>query len=224
MGYLKQKFRSVKKLPTWIYWFPARLMQLLLHTMFRFSIDDPYGYSRTKRGCVCVTWHNRLMFFAVVFPRAARERTVAVVSASRDGQYIADFISILGLKSLRGSSSKGGAKVQHQAVKAIRDGMNVCFTPDGPRGPRYRMKNGPIQLASLTGATVVPASVNYSRCWSFRSWDTFQVPKPFSRVTLVLGKEVEIPGDLTPETMELCRQKVEAALMAITIDPEPSAK
>ena len=219
MGYFKQKFRSVKKLPTWIYWLPARLMQLYVRTCFRIRVVDPNGYIENAKGAVSVTWHNRLMFFAVLFPAGARKRTVAVVSASRDGQYIADFISILGLKSLRGSSSKKGANAYRAVIKAVREGYNVSFTPDGPRGPRYVMKTGPISLASVTGTGVIPISVNASRCWSVRSWDGFQIPKPFSTLTLILGDMVMIPPDLDEDGLELYREKVEAALMAITADP-----
>ena len=219
MGYFKQKFRSVKQLPTWIYWLPARLLQLYAHLFFRIRIVDPNNYVRDARGVVSVTWHNRLMFFAVLFPAEMRKKTVAVVSASRDGQYIADFISILGLKSLRGSSSKKGANAYRAGIRAVREGHNVSFTPDGPRGPRYVMKSGPVALASVTGTGIVPVSVNASRCWSVKSWDRFQIPKPFSTLTLVLGDMIAIPPELDEEGIELYRKKVEAALLAITADP-----
>mgnify|MGYP002769185327 CR=1 FL=1 len=218
MGFFKQKFRSIKKFPTWIYWLPARLLWLILRLFYRFRIEDPFDHIHQAPGSVTVTWHNRLMFFAVAFPRAARRRTMAVVSASRDGQYIADFISTLGIASLRGSSSKRGLHAQLAAIRAMRDGYHVSFTPDGPRGPRYQMKNGPIQLASLSGRKIIPISLNASRYWSVRSWDRFQIPKPFSRITLELGEAIEIPPDLNPETMERERLRVEAALMAITHD------
>lgn len=220
MGYFKRKFRSIKKFPTWLFWLPARLLQLALHTLYRFRVVDPNNHTENARGAVTVSWHNRLMFFAVAFPPATRRRTVAVVSASRDGQYIADFIANLGLRSLRGSSTRGGAHAQLGAVRAIRDGFHVSFTPDGPRGPRYVMKNGPIQLASLTGGGIIPISVNASRCWSVRSWDRFQIPKPFSTVTLVLGDRIEIPPGLDADGIEHYRKVVEDALMAITVDPE----
>ena len=197
MGYFKQKFRSIKKLPTWLYWFPARLMVAMLHTLYRVRVEDPFHHIEQARGAVAVTWHNRLMFFAAIFPPATRRRTVAVVSASRDGQYVADFIANLGLRSLRGSSTRGGAKAQLA----------------------YVMKNGPIQLASLTGGGIIPISVNASRCWAVKSWDRFQIPKPFCRLTLVMGERIAIPPDLDAEGLEYYRKLVEDALLAITVDP-----
>ncbi|MDR0931504.1 MAG: lysophospholipid acyltransferase family protein [Victivallales bacterium] len=219
MGYFKQKFRNIKKFPIWIYYLPARLLQLYARLFFRIRIVDPNNYIQNAQGMVSVTWHNRLMFFAVLFPKQMRKRTVAVVSASRDGQYIADFISVLGLGSLRGSSSKKGANAYRGGIRAIANHCNVSFTPDGPRGPRYVMKSGPVALASMTGTGVVPVSVNASRCWAVKSWDRFQIPKPFSTLTLILGDALEIPPDLTVDELEKYRQKVEKALLDITFDP-----
>lgn len=224
MGYFKKKFRNIKKFPTWIYWLPAHLLELAIHTIYRLEIIDPNDHIGCAQGSVSVTWHNRLLFFPVAIPKFARKRTMAVVSASRDGQYIADFISILGLKSLRGSSSRGGTKAQLAAVHAIREGYNVSFTPDGPRGPIYVMKKGPVQLASLTGAGVIPITINASSYWSVRSWDRFQLPKPFCKLTLILGDKIFVPPDLDEAGIEEYRQKIESALLAMTVDQASNDK
>ena len=211
----KKKFRSIKKLPTWIFWFPATLLKLLVLCCFRVRIVDPHNLIETARGAITVTWHNRLLFFPALFPRAARERTVAVVSASRDGQYIADLVSFFQIRCLRGSSSRRGATAQLEAIRAIRQGLHVAFTPDGPRGPRYVMSKGPIHLASLTGAPVVPVTINASRYWSIRSWDAFQIPKPFATLTLVLGDPISVPPDLDSEGIEQYRKIIETRLREI---------
>ncbi len=219
MNILKKKFRDIKKLPTWIFWFPARLMQLLLHTLYRIEIIDPEDQCHSAHGSVGVTWHNRLFFFAAIFPREVRKRTVAVVSASRDGQYICDLISFFGLRSLRGSSSRKGAAALREAITAVRDeNLNVAFTPDGPRGPRYRMKQGPIILASMTGAPILALSVNASKYWQIKSWDNFQIPKPGARLTLVFAPALHIPPDLDADALEEWRQKAEDVLNSITVD------
>ena len=92
MGYLKKKFRNTKKLPDWIFYILAGFLKLLRFVFFRVKVVDPYNLVEKAEGMVSVTWHNRLLFFPVVFPRKACKKTVAVVSASRDGQYIADVI------------------------------------------------------------------------------------------------------------------------------------
>ena len=224
METLKHRFRQIKKLPDWIYWFPARLLQFIFHVFYRFELIDPQNRCRDPHFYICVTWHNRLMFYPAVFPKRLRVRAKAVVSSSRDGQYVTDFIKQFGIESLRGSSSKRGAIAQLDAVKKLRDEKSiVIFTPDGPRGPRYKMKAGPTHLASVTGAEIAPVTINYSRCWSMRSWDGFQIPKPFSKITLVIGDPIPIPPHLDAEGIEKYRRLVESELMKITVDP-PSVR
>lgn len=219
MATLKYRFRQIKKLPDWIYILPALLLRLFYRCLYRHELVDPHNYSHEGTGMIGVAWHNRLLYFAPAFPAETRRRTTAVVSASRDGQYVADFIARFGLRALRGSSSKQGAAALRSAFAAIRGEEHVILTPDGPRGPRYKMKNGPAMLSSLTGRAVVPISLNASRCWSVRSWDGFQIPKPGAKITLVLGDPIVVPPDLTPAELEPWRLKIEEALLAITVDP-----
>lgn len=216
MGYIKNKFRETKKLPDWMFVILAGFLKLLRKLFYRIEIIDPGDVIHASHPVVGVTWHNRLLFFPAVFPREVCKKTVAVVSASRDGQYIADLIKCFGLRSARGSSSKGGAHAQLEASRALKEGNHVSFTPDGPRGPRYHMSKGPVHLASLHGTSVVPIAINASRYWECRSWDRFQIPKPFSKLTLVIGKPIPIPPDLTPEELEHYRKKAEDALNEIS--------
>ncbi len=219
MNYLKRKFRSIKKLPTWFFWLPARLMQLLGLLAYRVRIEDPHGYMEVKEGCIVPIWHNRLFSFPLVFPKKYRVRTVAMISASRDGQYVVDLVHYFGLaRALRGSSSRRGAPMLLEAARALREGLYVAVTPDGPRGPRYRIKPGVVQLASMTGAEIVPICVNADRYWSFRSWDGFQIPKPGAILTLTIGEAISVPPGLSREELERIRQQVEAGMLAITRD------
>ena len=220
MGYLKTKFRSIKKFPSWIYWLPAMLHKIYLRCFFKIERIDPYDISNNPGGIIGVAWHNRLFFLPAAFPRRTCENTVAVISASRDGQYIADFAAQFGLGAVRGSSSRGGVSAQLGALQACKEGKNICFTPDGPRGPKYVLKRGPVQLASKTGRKIVPVSINSTACWKIRSWDGFQIPKPFSKLTIILEKPIEIPPDLSDEDLEKYRKQVEEKLLSITSDPE----
>jgi len=219
---LKKMFRKIKKFPRWIYVPPVFLLHLTKLLLMRTEIRDPHNYMENISGAVTVTWHNRLMFFPVMFPSRLRRRTVAIVSPSRDGQYIVDLISIFGIRSLRGSSNKRGMQVQLEAIKAIKEGYFVSFTPDGPRGPKYHMNKGPVHLASCNGVPLIPISINYSNYWQIRSWDNFQIPKPFAKIILVIGERLDIPPDLTSEQLEEYRAQAERALMSITKDPLPA--
>ena len=217
MGRLKKKFRDIKKLPTWLFWFPAVFLRFCKFFM-RCQVNDPCQHIKGKRAVVTVTWHNRLLFFPLMFPKNVRLRTRAVVSPSRDGQYVTDLISFFQLKCLRGSTYKRGANALRGAIKAIESGCHVSFTPDGPRGPRYSMSRGPIQLASMTGAPIVPIAVNYSSYWQLKSWDHFQIPKPWAKITLTLGEAIVIPPNLNEAQIDFWREEVKKHLLELTVD------
>ena len=220
MSNFKKKFRQIKKLPDWFFWIIAAFVRGLFFLLYRFELHDPFHIAENPCGLVGVTWHNRLLFLPLTVPAKLRRTCVGVISASRDGQYVADFLKQFEIGALRGSSSRSGASALRGAIQTIESGKNVIVTPDGPRGPKYSMKNGPVQIASKTGTKVVPFAVNTTRCWQLKSWDNFQIPKPFSKITLMIGEPIEIPPDLDAEMTEVLRKKVEAALLAITVDPQ----
>lgn len=215
MGFMKQKFRNIKKFPDWLF-LPIVGLMYFYKILMRRRYDDRVGVLQNPNPPgIAVTWHNRLMFFPLMFPKKLRRCTSAVISASRDGQYVADLVHWMGIDSIRGSSSKKGMNAVNGAVKALQANRYVAFTPDGPRGPRYHMSSGPIYLASRFQVPVYPVSVNYSSCWELKSWDRFQIPKPFAKVTLVIGEAIHIPPDLTDEEAEQWRVTVENKLKEV---------
>lgn len=220
MSLLKAKFRSIKKLPTWIFWFPAVAMKIWFKVFYRYKLIDPYHVCDNPHRIVGITWHNRLLFICPAFPARLRKNTSAVISASRDGQYLADFLKFFDINTLRGSSSRKGANALFGALHTVEENRNVVFTPDGPRGPKYVIKNGPVITASKTGGLLVPFVINSSRCWSLKSWDAFQIPKPFAKLTMIIGKPMQIPPNLSEEELEIYRKKAENALLEITVDPQ----
>lgn len=214
----KERFRQIKKFPTWIYWFPSRLL-LLLSRLMRHEIIDPCNHiGRRNPPAVTITWHNRLLFFPAMFPKWTREHTTAVISASRDGQYIADLVQQFGIRSVRGSSSRKAVQVLHGALRHAKGGFYVSFTPDGPRGPKYIMSCGPVHLASQLQIPVIPIAVNYSSYWELKSWDAFQIPKPWAKITLILDEEVRIPPNLSEVELEYWRTELERRLNRISHD------
>ena len=216
---LKERFRQIKKLPTWIYFFPALLMRAVFKLCYRFELVDPHRICDDPKKTIGMIWHNRLLFLPMVFPPKLRATGYAVVSASRDGQYLTDFLKHFSLRTLRGASSRKGANALLGAVRAMENGENIIITPDGPRGPKYRIKGGPVMMASLTGGSLVPFCVNASKCWQLKSWDNFQIPKPGAKLTMVVGDPIEVPPNLSEEELEAYRVNAEAALLAITVDP-----
>ena len=222
---IKKYFREIKKFPDWLYWFPAKFM-LCWRKLMPVTIVDPNGLLEEyrhapQRVCIVNIWHNRLLMLPPLFELPLRKRTVAVISASRDGQYIADFAAQFGAKSIRGSSTRQGVKVLHDAIKTIQEGCMVVFTPDGPRGPRYHMSKGPIHIASQLGIPVVALGINYSAYWGVKSWDGFRIPKPWAKLTLIIGKELHIPANLTADELEYWRKEAEDELnRASLVEPK----
>ena len=215
---LKKKFRQIKKLPTWLF-IPPVLLVRTMKLFMRTEIVDPHDYiNPEKYPYISVTWHNRLLFFPVMCPKYARKKTAALISASRDGQYIADVVKLFGIKSVRGSTSRRASVALKGAIEFLNDKYNLSMTPDGPRGPRYKMSKGPVIMASKTGAPVLPVSVNYSSYWEAKSWDRFQIPKPWAKITLMVGDPVKIPADISDEEIEEWRQLLEDKLNEISFD------
>jgi hypothetical protein len=215
-GSIKHRFRQVKRWPSWLFW-PLVLAMRAYFLLLRKEIRDPHGCRDLARfPWITVTWHNRLLYFPLMFSRPVRMRTAAMISASRDGQYLADLIGFFGLRTVRGSSSRKGAAALRGALAELRRGNTVSITPDGPRGPCHRMSLGPVMLASQTGFHVLPIAVNYSSHWCLRSWDRFQIPKPFAKVTLIIGEPVAIPPALGDADMEPWRSLLEVRLNEIS--------
>lgn len=218
MQYLKKKFKKIKKVPIWIYWFPATLLKLLYKFLFHHKVDDPAGLLETEYPKIGIIWHNRMLYFPCAINGKLLEQTVAIVSASRDGQHTSNLLHHFGIKCARGSSSRGGAHAQLEAIRELKNGRNVALTPDGPRGPVYVMKKGAIQLASITGAPLFVVSHNASKYWSFKSWDGFQIPKPGATLTLVLRGPFYIPPDLDAEALEKHRQEINRIMIETAVD------
>src|SRR5262245_16843249 len=135
-------------------------------------------------------WHGQQ--FALLRWRRRRP-TVALVSLSRDGELQSRALAQVGLTIERGSSSKGGAAGLRAIVRQLRRGLDAAFAVDGPRGPRgvVRCDGGGVGAATaarLAKGVVVPtASACASRWVLRRTWDKFELPRPFSRVAVVLG-------------------------------------
>jgi len=138
-------------------------------------------------GLIACFWHgsmaNGWLLIQRLFPQ---KKITAVVSLSRDGEILAGTLSKLGFQLIRGSSSRGSQAVKKQMLDTITNHGIVAITPDGPRGPKHRFKYGTLRLASQNRIPLLFADIRCSRSWKLRSWDGFEIPAPFSRVTITL--------------------------------------
>jgi len=142
-------------------------------------------------------WHNRIFAMPYQSPKLARDREMVVLtSASKDGAILENAVGVFGVGSVRGSSSRRGAAALVAMRKKLTAGVTVCITPDGPRGPRQEVKPGVVKLAQASGAPILVINVEYSRCWTFKTWDQFRLPWPFSKVYVKIEDGIDIPRDL----------------------------
>ena len=219
MSIFSKKFKEIKKLPTWLFFPFAFVLNFSKLFLMRTRVTDPFNALKMENvPCITVSWHNRLLYFPAMMPKKYRKLTFALISPSRDGQYVSDLAIQFGVRSVRGSSSKKGARALREAEQVINNKFNLSVTPDGPRGPKYRMSQGPIALASKTGRPILPLSINSSKYWQLRSWDNFQIAKPWSKLELVFADLIKIPPNLSSEEVEKWRKIVENKLMEITQD------
>lgn len=201
----------------WLIAFGFHLLRLLGRTL-RFEIEDRAGIvgKAVGKNYIGALWHNRLLIFPLVLRRFFPNRHgAALISASRDGDLLSDAIHRFNYEVVRGSSSKLGATGLLQLSEVLAGGRDVVITPDGPRGPAYELGPGIIFLAQKTGAAVLPMNMEYSSCWRVKSWDRFIIPKPFSKVQVIIGEPDQIRSTSTDEEFEAERLRLQNAMMSL---------
>jgi len=167
-------------------------------------------YHRGDRPWIVSMWHNCSTFA----PWAMRNRQLTcMVSASRDGEYVARLGALFGNNTVRGSSSKGSSSATRAVLKLLKNGQAIALTPDGPRGPKYSVQPGVMWLASAANATILPLHIEASRQWVLNSWDNHRLPKPFSTIHIGIGKPIVIDRVLYKNSPEQATALVQEAMM-----------
>ncbi len=163
---------------------------------------------------IFVFWHMHILS---AFYSLWQRPLIVLLSQSRDGELIARCVRHFGADSVRGSSTRGGSSALRALVREARDGKNLAFTPDGPKGPPRVAKDGAIYAAKVTGLPIVPMAVAATRKKNLRSWDGTMVPMPFSKLMYVYGEPITVPRDADVEEW---RKRLEDALNAATEEAE----
>ncbi|HKO97990.1 MAG TPA: lysophospholipid acyltransferase family protein [Pyrinomonadaceae bacterium] len=154
-------------------------------------------------------WHDRI-FLTTYWWR--KRRIVVLTSKSFDGEYIARFIQRFGYGAVRGSSSRGGVGAIVEMVRLMRQGCTTAFTLDGPKGPPYVAKMGPVLLAKKSGHPMLPVTMALKNYWKAPSWDSFQVPKPFTRARVYVAPGIYVPADADEAMQQAKRDELQASL------------
>jgi lysophospholipid acyltransferase (LPLAT)-like uncharacterized protein len=169
---------------------------------------------------IYIFWHEYILF--PLYLRGNCNLTM-LLSQHRDADILTRTAYHMGFEFVRGSSYRGGMTALRELVR--RSGsMNLTITPDGPRGPRRVLAQGPVYLASKLGLPIVAMGFGYDRPWRLSTWDRHAVPRPLSRARAVVSPEIHVPSDLDRDGIERYRQSVERLLNRLTVEAEAWAE
>lgn len=189
----------------------------------RVNGDEPFRMEviRGRPNVIWLMWHNRMPGFVTYCDWMARRNSLlpvaSIVSPSKDGELLARPLREIGALEIRGSSSSQGDKALRAAVEAARAGVSIATVGDGPRGPRYQLKAGPILLAKATGMPIVLCTWTATRAAQLhRSWDQMMFPLPFARVEMQFAPPFHVPRDANAPVIAEIRRELEQRLMLMT--------
>ncbi|WP_083921786.1 lysophospholipid acyltransferase family protein [Kiloniella laminariae] len=178
--------------------------------------DETRRFLDQESNIIGCFWHSRMVMMFHAWKHSDRSRFHMLISAHRDGRVIARAIENLGFRTVEGSSRRGGASALVTLKRTLDKGGAIGITPDGPKGPRMRAKNGAIKAAQMTGRPVIAISGNVSSRKIFNSWDRFCLPLPFGRGIIHWGTPIAVPRDASKEELEGYRIELEKQLNELT--------
>ena len=199
------KVRALGSLVGWL----LRLygVTLRIKVVDRCGLTDPTNHKNPLLWCL---WHNRIAGTLMARRRIFGWRKGAVLtSASHDGAALAAVAKVMGLESIRGSSSRRGSAALREMVRAVGCGLDICVTPDGPRGPRYQLSPGLIKLAQVTRSPVMAVHIHFGSAFRLKTWDRFVLPLPFSKLTIIFDELLDVPRQMDDDAFEAKRIEVE---------------
>jgi lysophospholipid acyltransferase (LPLAT)-like uncharacterized protein len=212
-----RRFSLREKVLLWLISWSGYLAISLIGPTLRYSIsweEPPSTPDATyEKPVIYSFWHRAVFASAWLW----RKTGIAVmVSRSFDGEYIARIIEKFGFVAVRGSSSRGGAPALLGLRGPLERGTTVAFTIDGPRGPKYVAKPGPVWLSRASATPMAAFYVALSDAWMLNTWDEFMIPKPFSKALVRFSAKVRVPSNANDEQMADFHQRLQAALERVT--------
>ena len=193
-----------------IIWLGYGIIRLIGPTLrVSVSYEDVAQHRLDQRPLVASFWHSCMIPATYIF----RDLGIRVMSSnSYDGEYMGRIIHKFGFVAVKGSSSRNAVRALLGLRRSLEDGWTVAFTLDGPRGPRHKVKPGPVALARSSGLALTMFHAAVDRAWVLNSWDRLVIPIPFSRVLVRVGKLINVPGNATDEEVEHYTAELQAAL------------
>ena len=190
----------------------------------RWSTINAAGAEPAWRGeapIIVAFWHNRLALMPYCWQSS--EPFHMLISGHPDGQLIARAVGAFGIKTIAGSSTRGGGGAVRELVRKLKAGESIGITPDGPRGPVHVAQDGVIALARLSGAAILPAAVSVSNRIKAKTWDRLIVGLPFSRGAMVWGNPIVVPRDCDEATARALQQRLQDELNRVSAAADEAA-
>jgi lysophospholipid acyltransferase (LPLAT)-like uncharacterized protein len=176
---------------------------------------DPVDH-RCRGQKIYIFWHEYILF---PLHMRGNSNLSMLLSQHRDADILLEVAKHMGFEFVRGSTFGGGTTALRELMDRSQS-MNLAITPDGPRGPRRTLAQGPIYLSSKLGMPLVAMGFGYSNPWRLGSWDKFAIPKPYSHARAVVSPAMVIPPNLDREGVEHYRLEVEKMLNRLTLEAE----
>jgi hypothetical protein len=228
--FLKTLKKTVVSL--WGPWLAYWVIKILGRTMRFEEIhpEIPRSFWDNRIPAIGAFWHGRLLMMPLIYNG---KKLSFLVSPHRDGQVVGKALERFGFRSILGSTTRKGFSAFKKMVKANQNGFDIALTPDGPRGPRYQVQIGVIELAKLTGRPIVPLTFSASKRKIFKTWDHFLLPYPFSRGVFIWGEPIHVDPHGNKTHLEERRNLLEMRLNELTekadryfdeIKPTPNGK
>jgi lysophospholipid acyltransferase (LPLAT)-like uncharacterized protein len=197
-----------------IAWIAYRMIGLFARTIRLEITGEEHRENIAKEGRqpIYAIWHDRI-FLGTYFLR--KSRIVAMTSQSFDGEYIARLIQLQGNGAVRGSSTRGGVKGLVEMIRLAKNGLATCFIVDGPKGPRYLVKEGAVMLAKKSGNPALPLLIEAKHFWTLNSWDKMQIPRPFTKARVFIAEPVYVSADADNTEVQNKQQELQKALDAL---------
>ena len=197
---MRIRSRWLTKIAAWLSVLSARLLFLTVRKSFELHDPDTLAYDPNgrERYLYCA-WHDSILFPLFMGRHC---HSAGIVSRNYDGSLLAYAMKLINVQPVRGSTGRGGVQALRVSIAATRD-HHITVTPDGPRGPEHVMKDGIVFLASKSGRRIAPLTFQCSSCWRLRGrWTDLVIPRPFSRVTLLVAEPIAVPNKLSREQLD----------------------
>lgn len=164
---------------------------------------------------VIALWHNRIAMMPYAWIEETRNLAV-LASAHRDGRLVSGGLGRFGISAISVDSRGHASTATRQVIRRLQEGKSIGITPDGPRGPRMRVREGLVHIAVIAGVPIVPVTYSTSRRIVLNSWDRFVLPLPFSRIVCRWGAPIAAPDRRDEAAQKAMRARVERELTALT--------